>query len=60
MFGQFVVCLDYMLSGVPARHRHPASGPTPPETTAEPLPETRKLGRVCLNAAPQQEGTPKK
>ncbi|SEJ39065.1 Septum formation [Arthrobacter sp. yr096] len=60
MFGQFVVCLDYMLSGVPARHRHPASGPTPPETTAEHLPEARKLGRVCLNAAPQQEGTPRK
>ncbi len=59
MFGQFVVCLDYMLSGVPARHHGPASGPTTVETTSLHLQEKRKLGRVCLNAAPQQEGTPR-
>lgn len=57
MFGQFVVCLDYMLSGVPARHQDPASEPTTVETTRLHLQEKQKLGRVCLNAAPQQEGT---
>ncbi|TQS93045.1 hypothetical protein EU811_07605 [Arthrobacter sp. TS-15] len=59
MFGQFVVCLDYMLSRVPARHREPAPGPTTVETTPMHLQERRKLGRVGLNAAPQQEGTPR-
>lgn len=59
MFGQFVVCLDYMLSEVPARHHHPASGPTTVESRPIHLQEKRKLGRVCLNAAPQQEGTPR-
>ena len=60
MFGQFVVCLDYMLSGVPARHHNPASGRTPAKTTAEHPLGAQKLGRVCLNAASRQEGTPGK
>ena len=56
MFGQFVVCLDYMLSGVPARHPGPASGTTAAQTAPHHLQYTKKLGRVCLNAAPEQEG----
>ncbi len=60
MFGQFVVCLDYMLSGGCLRATTaPASEPTTVETTRLHLQEKQKLGRVCLNAAPQQEGTPR-
>lgn len=56
MFGQFVVCLDYMLSRVPACHPGPASGTTTVQTAPHHLQYTKKLGRVCLNAAPKQEG----
>ncbi|MDI2034787.1 hypothetical protein PJL15_01909 [Paenarthrobacter nitroguajacolicus] len=33
MFGQFVVCLDYMLSGVPVRHISPKSGSNTAKTS---------------------------
>lgn len=56
MFGQFVVCLDYMLSGVPVCHLEPTSSTTAPQTAPHHLQYTQKLGRVCLNAAPKQEG----
>ena len=55
MFGQFVVCLDYMLSGVPVRHSNPESGADTVKTSGRRLQAGRKLGRVGLNAAPQQE-----
>jgi len=59
MFGQFVVCLDYMLSGVPVRHISPDYCSNTAKTSPQHLQASGKLGRVGLNAAPQQEGTPR-
>lgn len=47
-----------MLSGVPVRHIGPESRPHTVKTSHMHLQARGKLGRVGLNAAPQQEGTP--
>ncbi len=55
MIGQFVVCLDYMLSQTTARHC------TPPETfvtlnqTHLPYGPQKNLGKVANNGADSQE-----